>query len=94
MEPPLLEGQVRQSFSEPGPSFCLVLLDNAIVLCVCVGVVTAGQTRIVFSFHEQQLVLYNSLNLHFFAFGFFFHFCSETYIIALTLYFLMNCINI
>lgn len=37
VEPPLLEGQVRQSFSEPGPRFCGVLLDNAVVLYVCVS---------------------------------------------------------
>lgn len=42
------------------------VLDNAIVLCVCVGVVTASQTRVVFSFREQQRVCQNSLNLHFF----------------------------
>lgn len=67
VEPPLLEGQVRQRFSEPGPSFCVVLLDNAIVLCVCVGVLTAGQTRVLFSFLEEQLVLHNSLKLLFFT---------------------------
>ena len=36
VEPPLLEGQVRQSFSEPGPSFCVLCFVWQFYCSLCV----------------------------------------------------------